>query len=331
MIANLNPEYYEVSHFAISKNGVWYDDISGPDSFIEKQKALKKEASSPISHKTLKKLHGCDIVFPVLHGPFGEDGMMQGFFEILGKPYVGCDHLSAAICMNKVVTKKLVAAKGIAVTPYVSFTKYQWKENRQSVAAEIMSVLKFPIIVKPAQLGSAIGVTKVDSLDELFEAVPTLWQFDCELLAEKCMEARELEFSVIGNDRVGTFPPGEIIKNGKIYDYNAKYSDDGFDTAVEAKLSKEKVLEGMELAKECYKATNCKGMARVDFFFDSDEKFWLNEINPIPGFTNISLYPKMCERHGLKASQLVDKLIVLGLNRYRNMTLKPLFKCELNV
>lgn len=307
---SLNPDLYQIQHFCISKNGKW--GFKNKDAEVQEDKCEKL-----ISSQVMEELLKCDLFFPVLHGTYGEDGTIQGFFEMLDKAYVGCDYRSAAICMDKALTKRLMQINGIATSPFISISKYEWNRDPFIIKQQILEKLSFPVFVKPVHLGSSIGVSKVECIEELDQAIEHALYFDHQILVENGIVGREIEFAVLGNDRVTVFPPGEICTGGKIYDYDGKYGPKGMSTDAQAKLPSDQIDEGMHLAEKAYRAANCTGMARVDCFLDNQGKFWLNEINPIPGFTKISLYPKICEANGLEAKELMDRLIILALHRKR--------------
>jgi UDP-N-acetylmuramate--alanine ligase len=316
----LKEEYYKVELFGITKKGAW---ITGNDTF-SRLELLAKESNEKddipkITQEIIKKLLECDIIFPVLHGPFGEDGTLQGFLETLGMPYVGCDHRSAAICMDKAMTKRLMQLNDIPTLPFVSFNQFKWQQSRDEILTEIKQKLTYPVFVKPLHLGSSMGVIRVNQPDDLTPAINKAFKVDSELLVENgVVNPREIEFSLLGNDRIQAFPPGEVHSEGSIYTYDSKYGPQAITTSPKApNLTPEQVKEGMKWARAAYVAVGGQGMARVDFFLDGNGHWWLNEINPIPGFTNTSLYPKMCEVNGLAQSELMDQLIILGFQRHR--------------
>lgn len=315
---SLQTHFYDVHHFGITKQGTWRSGGLQPLSLLEEN--ATSLLSPIISPEILNALLECDVLFPVLHGSFGEDGTIQGMFEMLGKPYVGCDHRSAAVCMDKVLTKKLVIAKGIATAAYTDFSRYEWETQPDEIRQRICQDLQCPIFVKPIHGGSSIGVSKVESIEQLDDAIQNALRVDTHLVVEDGINGREIEFAVLGNDEITVFPPGEICNAGKIYDYQSKYGTHGMSTMEKADLSPELIKTGMELAKSAYSAAGCTGYARVDFFLDKSDKFWFNEINPIPGFTQISLYPKICAANGLSIQDLVDRLILLAMRRHRQKT-----------
>lgn len=317
---SLNPYIYDVKHFGITRQGQW---VSGDHVRETLQEFLKTDGSPQHSEiltpEILENLQACDIFFPILHGPYGEDGTIQGFFDILGKAYVGCDHRSSAVCMDKALTKCLMHLNDIRTSPFVFFNEAQWRENSTKWIQHIQNSLTYPVFVKPTHLGSTIGVKKVESEKELSAAIQQAFRFDTDVLVENGLVGRELEFSLLGNDEITVFPPGEICTNGQIYDYEGKYGTQSTPTEARADVPVDLIEEGMQFVKKAYIAAGCKGMARVDTFLDRNGKYWLNEINPIPGFTKLSLYPQICAANGLATQALVDQLIILGLQRKRTI------------
>ncbi len=317
IIQNLQPDYYDIFHFGITKQGCW---VAGEEALHLLQ---KKQISNPndgilVPPDVLKRLNQCDVLFPILHGPFGEDGTIQGMFEILGKPYVGCDYRSSALCMDKALTKKVMILNGVPTAAFIDFDFYSWKSHPESILDQIHKQLKLPLFVKPVHLGSTIGVKKVESPEALCNAIEAAFLIDNHVLVENGLDIRELEFAVYGNGTVTTYPPGEVFSAGSIYDYEGKYSNHAMKTTPKTDLPPEIIQEGMALASEAYKAAGCTGMARVDCFLDKSNKILLNEINPIPGFTANSLYPGICRENGLSTSHLMDLLILLGMSRWRH-------------
>lgn len=314
VISSLNPDLYDVLPFGIAKSGKWVYEPGLPNQI---QLIPEPEESNLLSSHVLEKLNCCDVLFPVLHGPYGEDGTIQGFFEMLGKPYVGCNHQACAISMDKAVVKKLMLLNGIATSPFCDFSLRDWREFPSIILKQIQSQLTYPLFVKPVHLGSSVGITKVKQEEDLLSAIEMAFKYDTHILVENGIEGRELEFAVLGNEAVRTYPPGEILANGSIYDYAGKYGVNSTPTTPQADLALEYIEEGMNLAEMAYKAVGCLGMARVDFFFDKQNKYWLSEINPIPGFTSISLYPQICAVQGVPGRSLMDRLIVLALHKKR--------------
>jgi UDP-N-acetylmuramate--alanine ligase len=313
-----NSTLYDVNHFGITKEGKWITGAHVPQQLQKMAKEIPSQPSkTPISSEILSELYQCDLLFPILHGKLGEDGTLQGFFEILGKPYMGCDHRSAAIAMDKALTKKLMVLNGVATLPFVDFNHTDWKRFPELLLEQIKTQLILPVFIKPVHLGSSMGVTKVDTFENLISTIEMVFRFDSHLIVENGVVAREIEFAVLGNQWIKVFPPGEICTEGKIYDYEGKYGASATKTVPRTDLTQALIEEGMFLAETAYKAAGCTGMARIDFFLDRNDKFWLNEINPIPGFTCNSLYPSICKANGLDYPQLIDKLVILAFERSR--------------
>ncbi len=315
---SLQQNYYEIEEFGITRKGTW---IAGSDAKQRLENILngqEEDRNFPLlSSETLQKLMACDVLVPVLHGPFGEDGTIQGFFEVLKKAYTGCDHRSAAISMDKLACKKLVILEGMHTSPFVDFSSYQWKMQAEALQKQIREKLSFPVFVKPIHLGSTIGITKVMDPTQLKEAISHAFCYDTHVLVENGIHGRELEFAVLGTNEIQVFPPGEILTGGAVYDYQAKYSKNGMKTTPCADLPLPLIEKGRQLAEKAYRAIGCCGLARVDFFLDSQGTYWFNEINPLPGFTSLSLYPQICAYHGLMGSDLMDRLIILALYKKR--------------
>lgn len=319
IISAMKQDYYDIEQFGITRNGKWFH---GPDARKQMESCQDSNPTSGISLEAISRLFQCDIIFPVLHGTWGEDGTIQGLFDVFSKAYVGCDHRASAIAMDKVMTKRLAMNAGIPTAKYVTFDRYEWETMHEEIEAKINKELTYPLFVKPVHLGSSIGVYKVSTNDELPGAIKAALRLDTRLVIENGFEnIREIEFAVLGNDEVTVFPPGEIYAHGRLHDYDSKYglnpnkAANDYDT--KAKLTSAQMDEGMALARASYKTVGCTGLARIDTFLDTNGKFWLNEINPIPGFTRLSLYPLICNANGLATSDLIDKLIILGLQRRR--------------
>lgn len=317
VFSSLKKEFYDVVPFGITKQGRW---IHSDDVVASLMKISKEEEAIPqevLSSEILQKIMECDLLFPMLHGTNGEDGTFQGFCEILGKPYTGPDYRSAAITMDKALTKKLMLMHDIATSPFVDFTFHQWRTQKENLLKTIHQCLHFPLYVKPLHLGSTVGISRVENEEQLLKAVENAFKVDQDVLVENEMIGRELEFAVLGTDNLEVFPPGEIFTDGMTYDYDAKYGPQGMQCSSSANLDEHLVKKGINFAFKAYRAAGCHGMARVDCFLDREGKYWLNEINPIPGFTKTSLYPKMCEVNGVSSSELMDKLVILALYHHR--------------
>lgn len=271
---------------------------------------------SDVDHAVVTGL-GLDVVFPVLHGPYGEDGTVQGLLELANVPYVGPGVMASAVAMDKAVMRVMFAAKGLPVVAWKTFTRRDWEADPPSVSASALS-LGLPLFVKPANLGSSVGISKVKVDNELTAAVDLALEFDRKVVIEAAVsDAREIECAVLGNDQPQASIPGEIIPSREFYDYEAKYLDSSSRTVVPADLSAEQVVEVQRLAIEAFRAVDAAGMSRVDFLLArATGSIFVNEINTIPGFTTISMYAKMWEASGVSYPALVDRLIQLALERH---------------
>ena len=261
---------------------------------------------------------GLDVVFPVLHGPFGEDGTVQGLLELANVPYVGAGVLGSAVGMDKAVMKTLFIASNLPVGPYIVVLRPEWTAGADAVATRVAEELRYPVFVKPANLGSSVGISKAKSDADLLTAMELALQFDRKIVIEAAVPgAREIECSVLGNDDPQASIPGEVIPSREFYDYEAKYLDDASQVIIPADLSDTQVRDVQRLAIAAFRAVDCAGMARVDFLMSRDDgRMYLNEVNTIPGFTTISMYPKMWEASGLSYPALIDRLITLALERH---------------
>lgn len=259
-----------------------------------------------------------DVVFPVLHGTFGEDGTVQGLLELAGIPYVGAGVLGSAVGMDKEVQKRLFLEARLPVTPYVSVLRHEWESSREAVLRVLRRRLRLPVFVKPANLGSSVGITKVKKAAELAPALELAARYDRKLLVERAVNAREIEVSVLGNENPSASLPGEVIPANEFYDYAAKYLQDDTRLIVPARLTKHQVKRFQELAVAAFRASEGEGMARVDFLLERRTgRIFISEVNTIPGFTAISMYPKLWEASGIPYRELLDRLIELALARHR--------------
>ncbi|HTW32568.1 MAG TPA: D-alanine--D-alanine ligase family protein [Candidatus Sulfotelmatobacter sp.] len=265
-----------------------------------------------------------DVIFPVLHGTFGEDGTIQGLLELADIPYVGAGVLGSAAGMDKDIMKSLFIAAGLPIVKHVTVLRSEWERDPRKVEKLVASKLKYPVFVKPANLGSSVGISKAHDRKELGPAIEEAAKFDRKIVIEegvggKNEKAREIECSVLGNDDPAASAPGEIVPVKEFYDYNAKYLDEGSQLVIPAKLTKAETKKVQDLAVRAFKAVDCSGLARVDFLMDpKTKKIYLNEINTMPGFTAISMYPKLWAASGLEYSDLIDRLIQLGIERHED-------------
>jgi D-alanine-D-alanine ligase len=261
---------------------------------------------------------GLDVIFPVLHGPYGEDGTVQGLLELANVPYVGAGVLGSAVGMDKAVMKQLFAAHGLPQVQYVVTIRREWERDHAGVTARVERELGYPVFVKPANLGSSVGISKARNTTELAEAVRTAAEFDRKIVIEAAVpHAREIEVAVLGNDDPQASIAGEIVPSREFYDYEAKYLDEGSTPLIPAPISDAQLAEVRRMAIAAYRAVDCAGMARVDFLMNGDSgALYLNEVNTIPGFTTISMYPKLWEATDLPYAELIDRLIQLALDRH---------------
>jgi D-alanine-D-alanine ligase len=268
-----------------------------------------------------------DVVFPVLHGTFGEDGTMQGLFELAGLAYVGSGVLGSATGMDKEVMKRLFLAAGLPITKHVTFLRREWEKSPKKIIARLEAELKYPLFVKPANLGSSVGINKAHDRKELGPAVEVAAGFDRKIVVEQAVggrgnrakmgKARELEVAVLGNDEPTASVVGEIVPGKEFYDYEAKYLSEGSQAIIPAKLTKQQSKQVQAMALDAFRACDCAGLARVDFLLEAGDsgRLYLNEINTMPGFTSISMYPKLWEASGVKYRDLISRLIELALER----------------
>ena len=259
-----------------------------------------------------------DVIFPVLHGPMGEDGTVQGLLELADIPYVGAGVTASAVGMDKAVMKDVFRAHGLPVAPYLAILRSAWEHDPAAVMAHIEAQLGFPCFVKPANLGSSVGITKVHGLVELDAALAEAASFDRKLVVEAAVpQAREIECSVLGNDDPIASVPGEIKPRREFYDYQAKYFDENTELIVPAPISDELAGRVRDVAVRAFRVVDCAGMARVDFLLSAETgELYVSELNTIPGFTAVSMYPKLWEASGVSYSELIDRLIELALERY---------------
>ena len=257
-----------------------------------------------------------DVVFPVLHGTYGEDGTIQGLLELADLAYVGADVLGSAVGMDKAIQKAVLAAQGLPVVESTLVLRKRWQEDPARITAQVEARFDYPVFVKPANAGSSVGVSKAHDRAELAQGLDLAARFDRKLLVEAAIDAREIEVSVLGNDDPIASVPGEVVPCNEFYDYRAKYIDGNSGLEIPARLSPEQTKEIRDLAVRAFQAIDCAGMARVDFFVEKNTgQMYVNELNTIPGFTDISMYPKLWEASGLPYPELLDRLINLAMER----------------
>jgi D-alanine-D-alanine ligase len=259
-----------------------------------------------------------DVIFPVLHGPYGEDGTIQGLLELANVPYVGAGVLASSLGMDKALMKVVFSARGLPVCDYRVVLRHEWDRRREKTLTDLESALEFPLFVKPANLGSSVGISKAKDRVSLADAIDLAGSFDRKIVVEAAVpEAREIECAVLGNEEPSASVPGEVIPSREFYDYEAKYIDDGSKIVIPADLPPAAVTEVQQLSIDAFKAIDCAGMARVDFLLESASgRLFLNEVNTIPGFTTISMYSKLWAASGVDYATLLDRLIALAIERH---------------
>lgn len=328
IIAALDFQKYDVSLITIDKKGEWH--LDDPQHLLQSDTQDKMlTANEQGDHVALlpgkkhelfvdatchKSLPEIDVVFPVLHGPYGEDGTVQGLLKLANIPFVGSDVLGSAISMDKDVMKRLLRDAGI---PVAKFLVYRRVEKANIDFNKVAAQLGLPFFVKPANLGSSVGISKVHGIHEFQKAIDDAFLYDHKIIIEQFIQGREIECSVLGNDAPIASLPGEIVPHHEFYSYEAKYLDDnGASLEIPAKLPADSIQRIQALAIETFNTLCGNGLARVDFFYKNEQEIYVNEINTMPGFTNISMYPQLWEISGISYSELVEKLIELALEKF---------------
>jgi len=324
---------YEVVPIGITKSGQWLVGGNVHQQLLAAaaghpaiDNSLKQEEAPPETVETISNLAlwtqesgPLDVIFPVLHGPFGEDGTVQGFLELVGWPYVGAGVTASAAGMDKAICKDIFRAHGLPIVIHRVFLRKQWQAEPEAVIAECQEAMPYPMFVKPANLGSSVGIHKAKDREQLRAGLDDAAQYDRKLIVEQGLEAREIEVSVLGNDEPIASVPGEIIPSREFYSYAAKYIDDSSDLLIPAPISPEHTELIQQLAIMAFKVLDCSGLARCDFLLErATGEVFLNELNTMPGFTPISMYPKLWEASGISYTELIDRLIELALERHQD-------------
>jgi D-alanine-D-alanine ligase len=333
VMSAMDAQRFEIVPIGISKEGRW---IAGTDPMRAlaqgsdaepaallgdpSRHALMKIECASDDELTLSRVAELDVIMPILHGPYGEDGTIQGLFELAGLAYVGAGVVGSAVAMDKVVFKKVMEAEQIPVLPYRLVLRSEWERDPAGVAAEIEASFRYPVFTKPANLGSSVGISKCHQGNELEQGLREAARYDRRLIVEQGIEAREIECSVLGNDEPIASVAGEIVPSREFYSYQAKYLDmgeEGSELVIPAPIAATVQDQVREWAVRAYKAIDCAGMARVDFLLEKGtDRLYMNELNTIPGFTAISMYPKLWEASGVSYSELIERLITLAMERY---------------
>lgn len=315
VLSVLDKDKYDVNLIHISKDGEWLC-APGNDEIAD---LTDDAAAGKLTIRPSGQLEGLgdrrlDVIIPVLHGTFGEDGTVQGLLEIAEIPYVGCNVRSSAVCMDKDMTKRLLKLEGIDVADAVLFKHHQ-KDDVDFAA--VKETLGLPMFVKPVNQGSSVGVSKVTDEESFYEALALAFRYDTKVMVESALVGREVEVSVLGNSEPFVSVPGEIIPDDGFYSYESKYTDEnGAALEIPAKVDEATVGKLQNVALKTFEALDCEGLARVDMFLSEDGRIFVNEVNTFPGFTSISMYPKLLEASGVGYAELVDRLIGLALERH---------------
>jgi D-alanine-D-alanine ligase len=307
VLDGLDPGRYETVTVEIGRDGRWALG-SGSHAELERDGRSAMETLPVPTSRVPETLAGVDVVFPVLHGPFGEDGTVQGLLELADVPYVGAGVTASALCMDKDLFKSVLRDKGIPVTRSVTVLRSQ---------DSVENPFGFPVFIKPARLGSSVGITKARGEDELRAGIELAFQHDEKILVEEFVSGVEVECSVLGNDQPIASIPGEIVANADWYDYSAKYDEGGMDLVIPPRVSDDAIRRVQDLSVQAFRVTECEGMARADCFVRDDGEVLVNELNTIPGFTATSVYAKLFEASGIPYEELLERLVQLALERHK--------------
>ncbi len=331
VLENIDKDRYESIPVLLTREGEWllcYNPLVRQKNGLIQEMKNSYPAMPPVildytgggkllEKKNLSKTHPIDVLFPVLHGTYGEDGTIQGLAKMADIPCVGAGVMASAAGMDKVIMKNLFIMSGLPVVPFIFFTRTEWHQNRQEVLKKIEEKFSFPVFVKPANGGSSIGISKVKRMSDIDAAILEASRFDRKIIVEQGINARELECGILGNETPKASAVGEIIPEREFYDEIAKYEEDSTKTPIPANLDKKNTQKIQEMAIQAFLAIDSAGFARVDFFMDKiSQKIYVNEINTIPGFTSISMYPKMWQASGISYQNLITNLIELSIQRF---------------
>ena len=331
IINNVNRDLFRLLIIYIQKNGIWKivdtDALNSARETIKTSDSLIIPSFDPnnpgfieISENRIINSYEVDVIFPILHGTYGEDGTIQGLFEFMNIPFVGASVLGSSIGMDKIVTKFILRQANIPVTDYIAFNRFYWRKNSAVLLEKISNSINFSCFIKSADLGSSVGITKVNSKDKVEDAVELALKYSHRIIVEKAvLNPREIEVSVLGNEEPIASLPGEVIPKREFYDYEAKYIEDSTDLVIPAKLEDELTEKLQIYAIETFKALDCSGMGRVDFLINGEtNEIFVSELNTIPGFTQISMYPKLWEVSGITYPDLITKLVELAFEKFKS-------------
>ncbi|MDF2742103.1 MAG: D-alanine/D-alanine ligase [Actinomycetia bacterium] len=315
----LDPDRFEVVPIAITRQGRWLLPERTPLELTARDGALPEvdAAGAELAVRPQEGVRGVDVVFPILHGPFGEDGTVQGLFELADLPYVGSGVLASALAMDKAMAKVVLAQAGLPQAPYLVVAGRDWRADPEGVAAEVAARLAYPVFTKPARLGSSIGISKVKTPDGLAAGLADAFAHDSKAVVEQGIVARELECGVLGNDAPEASVVGEVIPGHEFYDFEAKYLDESLKLEIPAQVPEAVTAQVRELSRRAFLALGCEGFARVDFFYEeATGRVLVNEVNTIPGFTPKSMFPLLWAASGLAYPDLVARLVDLATERH---------------
>ncbi|MGX9136245.1 D-alanine--D-alanine ligase [Rummeliibacillus sp. JY-2-4R] len=322
VIQALHFDQYDVFPIFITRDGEWrrgaqlaspVESISELQFGANSEKAKPNDISSFLLEENEKPF---DVIFPLLHGTNGEDGTVQGLLEALNLPYVGNGVLASAAGMDKVIMKQLFEIAGLKQVPYVYFIRKEWTKDQEALIAKMEEKLTWPMFVKPANLGSSVGISKASNREELVKAVEIALNYDRKIVVEQGIVAREVEMAVLGNDEPKVSVPGEIKPVTDFYDYDSKYNDDKTDLLIPAPVTDQVIVTMSNMAIRAFKILDCSGLVRSDFFVTAEDEVYINEVNTMPGFTPVSMYPILWQNTGLAYGDLIEELIALAIERH---------------
>lgn len=323
VIKALDLEKFEIHPIYISEVGRWVKgpQLQGPVSNVKELEFSQGEALPPIAlaptlFQDVQEKGPFDVIFPLLHGPNGEDGTVQGLLELLNLPYVGNGVLASSAGMDKVIMKNIFAQAGLPQVKYVWFIRSEWENETEAAYEKVEKELGYPCFVKPANLGSSVGISKCMNRSELEGAFKEAFQFDRKIIIEEGVTAREIEAGVLGNDNPECSVAGEIVPKVEFYDYKAKYEDGDTALIIPAEISESEYSELSDMAIKAFKALDCSGLVRADFFLTREGKLYINEVNTMPGFTPFSMFPLLWKHTGVEYPQLIEKLVNLAIERH---------------
>ncbi|RFU60658.1 D-alanine--D-alanine ligase [Peribacillus glennii] len=323
VIKALDLNKFDIHPIYITEKGEWIQgpQLMGPVESVKELSFSGASSTAPLAfsgavEKGEEKSKGFDVIFPLLHGPNGEDGTVQGMLELLNLPYVGNGVLASSAGMDKVIMKNIFAQAGLSQVKYTWFIRSEWEKDRAASYNKVENELGYPCFVKPANLGSSVGISKCTSKDELEKAFEEAFQYDRKVIVEEGIVAREVEIGVLGNDHPECSVAGEIIPKKDFYDYKAKYEDGNTALVIPAEITEDQHNMLKDMSVTAFKALDCSGLVRSDFFLTSDGKAYINEVNTMPGFTPFSMFPLLWKHTGIEYPQLIEKLVNLAIERH---------------